>query len=335
MHCGVVIPGRNAFDVIATVVRLDRAFRTEHHTGRHGRFAAGVTDVVALETLRRFIQLQHFRQRIEACRDVLTIRQARAQGLFGVGHRQLLPARSRTAHPVTDGQFATTQLVDGRDQCRKILMNHVDDQLAWQVALRTADEVLAQKRRHDFGNVFFNTDLREKILAAQHSSAAHADQVHTGAARVDERSDYIDISRPAFHALLVLNPAQQRDLVAQLSGTLELKVDRRLFHAGGQLVCQRIAATFKEHHRVPYIFGIHLRLNQPDTRCLAALDLVLQARTRTVLVIAVFTLANEKCLLQQAQAFANSTGAGIRTEVFALGLFRTAMDAQTRERPVG
>jgi hypothetical protein len=66
---------------------------------------------------------------------VLAVGQARAQRLLGIGHRQLLPARARAAHPVADGQLATTQLVDGFDQCRKVFVHHVDDQLARQVAL--------------------------------------------------------------------------------------------------------------------------------------------------------------------------------------------------------
>ncbi|MNP24049.1 hypothetical protein D3C76_1167850 [compost metagenome] len=140
---------------------------------------------------------------------MLTIGQACAQGLLGIGHRQLLPARARAAHPVTDGQFATTQLIDGRDQRSEVIVNHVDDQLVRQVALGTADVVLAKKRRHDFGHVLFNTDLREEVLAAQHPPTTHTDQVHTGTTRIDECRDHIDITRSAFHALLILHPAQQ------------------------------------------------------------------------------------------------------------------------------
>ncbi|MNS77091.1 hypothetical protein D3C72_1106650 [compost metagenome] len=335
VHRRVIIAGRNAFDVVPAVVGLDRAFGAEDHAGRHCRLATGMTDVVALQALWRLIQLQHLGQCVEARRNVLTIRQARTQRLLGIGHRQLLPACSRATHAMADGQFTTAQLVDGRDQCWKVIVDHIDDQLAGQVAFRAADEVLAKKRGHDFRNIFFNTDLREEVLAAQHPPAPHADQVHTGTARVDERGDHIDVPGPAFHALLVLNPAQQRNLVPQLGRSLELQIDRRFFHPGRQLVSQRAAASFKKHHRVAHVFGVHLGFHQPDAGCLAAFDLVLQARTGAVLVIAVFALTNEKRLLQQAQTFADRAGAGVRTEILALGLFRTAMNAQARKLSVG
>ncbi|MNL06415.1 hypothetical protein D3C87_1270500 [compost metagenome] len=331
MHRSVVIARGDAFDVVASVVGLDRAFRAEHHAGGHRRFAAGVADVVTLQTLRWLVQVQHFGQGIETCGNMLPVGQSCTQGLLGIGDRQLLPACPGPTDPVTDGQFATAQLVDGCDQGRKVFVNHIDDQLARQVAFGTADVVLTEKRRHDFRYVFFNTHLREEVLAPQHSPAAHADQVHAGTAGIDERRDHVDIARTAFHALLILDPAQQRDLVAQLGGTLEFEVDRRLLHGDRQFVRQRIAAPLEEHHRVPYVFGVDFGLHQTDARCLAAFDLVLQARPRAVLVIAVFALAYEKGFLQQAQAFANRPGAGIRTEVLTLGLFRPAMDAQARE----
>ncbi len=161
----------------------------------------------------------------------------------------------------------------------------------------------------------------KKILAAQHSAAAHADQVNTGAAGVDECGNNVDIAGSAFHALLVLYPAQQPDLVAQFGRALELEIYRCLFHRGGQLVGQRMAATFEEHHRVAHVFGVDVRLDQPHARRLAAFDLVLQARTGAVPVIAVFALANEKGFLQDAQAFAYGTGTRIWAEILALGLF--------------
>ncbi|MNI49824.1 hypothetical protein D3C73_1044560 [compost metagenome] len=55
--------------------------------------------------------------------------------------------------------------------------------------------------------------------------------MHAGAARIDEGGDHVDIAGAAFHALLILDPAQQADLVTQFGGALEFEVDRRLFHA--------------------------------------------------------------------------------------------------------
>ncbi|MCY1188591.1 hypothetical protein D9M73_297190 [compost metagenome] len=90
--------------------------------------------------------------------------------------------------------------------------------------------------------------MREEVLAAQHPPATHADQVHTGATGIDEGCDHVDIAAAAFHALLVLDPAQQGDLVAQLGSLLELQGHGRLLHLGVQLVGQLVAAAFEEHH---------------------------------------------------------------------------------------
>ena len=53
-----------------------------------------MTDVETLQPHRRLIEFQRFGQRLEARRQMLTIGQPRAQGLLGVGQRQLLPARA-------------------------------------------------------------------------------------------------------------------------------------------------------------------------------------------------------------------------------------------------
>ncbi|RMM12655.1 hypothetical protein ALQ84_101826, partial [Pseudomonas caricapapayae] len=177
--------------------------------------------------------------------------------------------------------------------------------------------------------------LREEILAAQHPPAPHADQVHAGTARVDECGDHIDIAGAAVHALLILDATQQGDLVAQLGCAFEIERHRGFFHGGVQFVAQRITAPFEKHHRVTYVLGIHLRLDQPDTRPFAAFDLILQARTCAVLEVAVLALPHLERLLQQAEAFANRARARVRPEVSALGLLGAAMNAQPRKGVIG
>src|SRR3546814_4118118 len=67
----IVIARGNAFDVVAPVIGLDRALRTKHDARRHGRFATGMTDVVALQPLRRLVQVKNVSQEIgrAACRE--------------------------------------------------------------------------------------------------------------------------------------------------------------------------------------------------------------------------------------------------------------------------
>src|SRR5690606_6775148 len=95
------------------------------------------------------------------------------------------------------------------------------------------------------------------------------------------------------------------------------------------------AAPFEEHHRMTHVLSIFLDIHQPHAGRLATLDLVLQARSGSIAVEAVFTLTNEKGLLQQAQAFADRTGTRIRAEVASRFLFRAAMNTQTREITAG
>ncbi len=74
--------------------------------------------VVALQTLWWLVQIEDFGQGVEACGHVLSVGQARAQGLLGIGHRQLLPTRAGAAYAVADVQLAATQFVDRLDQGR-------------------------------------------------------------------------------------------------------------------------------------------------------------------------------------------------------------------------
>ncbi|MCY1414599.1 hypothetical protein D9M71_300530 [compost metagenome] len=262
---------------------------------------------------------------------MLTVGQACAQRLLGVGHRQLLPARTGAAHSVADGQVTAAQGFDGGADRGEILVHHVDDQFARQLALGIAHVVLREERGHDLGHLLLDAHLREEVLAAQHPPAAHADQVHAGAARVDEGGHNIHIAAAPFHALLVLHAAQQGDLVAQFGRALEFQAHGSLLHGGVQLIGQLVAAPFQEHHRVAHVLGIHLWVDQADARPLAAFDLILQTRPGTVFEITVFALANLKRLLQQAQAFANGTGAGVWAEILALLLLGAAVDGEARE----
>ncbi|MNO52787.1 hypothetical protein D3C76_432150 [compost metagenome] len=209
-------------------------------------------------------------------------------------------------------------------------MHGIDDQLGGQLALVVAEIVLAKESQHDFTHLLLDADLREEILAAQHPSAAHADQVHAGSARVDHGGDHIHVAAAALHALLILHTTQDGDLVAQHRSLLEVQAHGGLLHSGSQFLGQRIAAPFKEHRRMAHILGILLGAHEADARPLAALDLVLQARPGAVAEVAVLALPHEERLLQQVETLANRTCAGIRPEVATFLLLRATMDGQSR-----
>src|SRR5690606_18552472 len=149
------------------------------------------------------------------------------------------------------------------------------------------------------------------------------------------RRNNIHIAAASFHALLILNTAQQRDLVTNFGGALEIQRHRGGFHAAGKLFSQRIAAAFEKHHRMAYVLGIFLRIHQPHTWRLAALDLILQAGPGAVAVETVFTLTNKERLLQKTQALADRPCTWVWAEVAPQLFFCPAMDAQTREITAG
>jgi hypothetical protein len=89
------------------------------------------------------------------------------------------------------------------------------------------------------------------------------------------------------------------DLVAQACGPLERELLRGLFHAPGEVVDQLGAASFQHLDRVRDVLPVVLDGDQPDARPRAALDLVLQTRTRAVRKERVGARAQEEQLLQQ------------------------------------
>ncbi len=236
---------------------------------------------------------------------------------------------------MTDNHLDAAQFFDGVDERREIVVDDIDDDFAGQLTVDTSEEILSQECRHHFADLLFYAYLREEVFAAQHPPAPHADQVHAGTARVDERRNHIDIAGAAVHALLILDTAQQGDLITQLGCAFEIQRHRGLLHGCVQLIAQGVAASFKKHDRVTHVFGVHLRLDQPNTRPFATFDLILQARTCAVLEVAVLALPHLKGLLQQAEAFANRAGTRVRPEITALGLFGSPMNTQSRVVTIG
>ena len=93
-------------------------------------------------------------------------------------------------------------------------MLRIDDKLARQIAFLTAQVILREEGQQYVTALLLNRHLREKVFTAEHSATAHADQMHACATGIDHRRDHVHITGSTFHTLLVLNPAQQRYLVA-------------------------------------------------------------------------------------------------------------------------
>ncbi len=166
------------------------------------------------------------------------------------------------------------------------------------------------------------------VFTAKYAAVAYSQNMYAGAAGHTEGGDDIHIAVTAFHALLVLHAAHQTDLVAVLRCLFELQVFRRLFHALAQLPGQVVAAAFEKQRGQAHVFRIFPGTDQPDAGRLAALDLVLQAGPAAVVIKTVAALAYLEGFLQQAQTFADGTGAGIGAEIASGAFLLPALHAQ-------
>ncbi len=175
----------------------------------------------------------------------------------------------------------------------------VNNNFRRHLALGTAQVILRQKRGEHLTRLLLDRYPREVVLAAKHSTVSHHDDVHTGAPRGDRCGNNIGAPLLGVDALLVLHPAQQGDLVTQFSGSFKIQCGGCLLHRRGQLVVERVAASFQKHDRMAHVLGILRRIDQPNARCLATFDLILQAGPRAVTVITVLALTHKKGFLQQ------------------------------------
>src|SRR5690606_26644617 len=166
------------------------------------------------------------------------------------------------------------------------------------------------------------------VATAEHPALTHHDHMHAGTARHHRRGHHVHTAIRCIHALLVLEPSQLTNLVAQLRTALELQLVCGRFHAPWQLMGQGTAATFQEHCRRADILGVLLLADKAHTGSLAALDLILQTGAQAIAEVAVFALTDLEGLLQQSETLPYRTGTGIGAEIAPPGLFRTAVQPQ-------
>src|SRR5690554_852667 len=207
-------------------------------------------------------------------------------------------------------------------------MHRIDDDLTWQLALGATQVVLRQEGGKYLTRRQLDRDPGKVVATAQHPTLTHHDHMHAGAARHHRRGHHVHIAMLCIHALLVLDPPQLTDLVAQLRSALELQLLCGSFHGPCQLIGQGTAATFQEHYRMADILGVLLLADKAHTGSLAALDLILQTGAQAIAEVAVFALTDLEGLLQQSETLPYRTGTGIGAEIAPPGLFRTAVQPQ-------
>ncbi len=119
MHGGIVVAGRDAFDIEAAVIRLARSFAVEDHAGGDGALALGVADVETLHALGPLGEIQRIAQRVQATRVAGLAAEPGLERDLGIAAGHLQPARTLGAHPSFDlhpalGAFRERRLQERR-----------------------------------------------------------------------------------------------------------------------------------------------------------------------------------------------------------------------------
>jgi hypothetical protein len=131
-----------------------------------------------------------------------------------------------------------------------------------------------------------------------------------------------------------LHALDRGDLVADRRRALEGEFRARAFHRRDEFAHDRFGLAVEEHLGVAHALGVRGFVDEADARRRAALDLVLQARPRTVAEVAVFAVADAKQLLDEFQTLAHRARARERAEIAAAFVARAAMEFQARKRLV-
>src|SRR6185437_3180109 len=150
--------------------------------------------------------------------------------------------------------------------------------------------------REELAKHVFRRGVEGKLrkMRARPEADAVAEKQHRYArdAILDATREYVHVRGGAVHVMMRLQATQRRDLIAQACRAFVILASARGIHPRRKLVEYCIAASFQEHHGMPYILGILFRIDEIDARRAATPDLVKQAGARTVAEIAVLAGAH-------------------------------------------
>ena len=135
------------------------------------------------------------------------------------------------------------------------------------------------------------------------------------------------------HILVLLDTSEVSDLVPVTCGPLELKGGRGRLHLLFESRQHVAALALEKHDGQADVLRVLLAADQADAGRAAAVDLVLQARSRAVLEEAVLAGTNAEESLQDVEAVAHGRRARKRPEV-PTAFLGAAMEGKPRERMV-
>ncbi|MNH10772.1 hypothetical protein D3C79_702610 [compost metagenome] len=108
-HGGIVIPWRNAGDIIAPIFRTQRSVAVENHAGSDGLLTHGVADVKAFHAVN-LGKIQDLRQFCQPLMNRRLLRKLGCQRGRGVGTRKFKVTSTIATRFALDLNLATSQL---------------------------------------------------------------------------------------------------------------------------------------------------------------------------------------------------------------------------------
>ena len=332
-HHREIVVGRRAPDVELAVLALAEPLRPgdDHRAQRVGALDMAV--VVDLDALRRLGQLEQVGDLAQ---------QFRLRGRFGQPPVERL---DRVALCLIHQAAAIPPL---RHRQRDLIPRALAQRLGQQPAFRQiAVEQDRPRRRHllielgqergehlvlgHVGGVRGKEAPVPPILPATDEERLHAD--HPVLRR---QREHVGVADPlGIDRLTALDEGQRLQPVAQHGGQFEVHALGRRLHLLAQLGLHPGRLARQEILGVADQFGIAARVDPPDARRRASLDLVQQARPVARLEEAVGARAQQEQLLERVQRVVDRSRAGERAVVIALGAPCAAMLLDAREIVIG
>ena len=120
-------------------------------------------------------------------------------------------------------------------------------------------------------------EAREEIARTEADAFAEKHHTDAGDAVGDGAGEDIHVTPCPLHVVACLDFLHRGNAIAHQRCSLKIQRGAGLFHACDQFIQQRVAFTFKKHHRMANAGLVILDRDQVHARRTAAADLILQA----------------------------------------------------------
>src|SRR6266849_9695092 len=277
---GEVVRAGNELDLEMAVVVVPRApvLEDDHRADR--RVSLDVGDVVALDPLRRRLEVERLRERGEHRLRAAAVVIRLDPQLFellrrGVGQlRDQRPLAPALRH--LDGDGPTASLRQPAGEQYRFLHCARENNCARDV--RRAGVVLQQKAAQQLALDGVTGAVERMAVMADHLALAHVgdlDEHLVTAARVSD--EVLVVATAGEHLLPIRDPLDRLQLIPITGRVLEVELARRRFHPVLQLVDEHVRLPFHEERHLVDTRLVILGADAPLTRSWTALDVKVEA----------------------------------------------------------